>query len=326
MGRSSLALAFMLATVLAGCPKGNSKDVDARAADAGAGDAAIDAMAGVAADAGEGVEDDDVRDVYSVDAGPPDPLAGRLCAALHELPERRRAACCDAAPALVLTSECARTLTAALSLRAVTLAAADVDACEEAMRKAFDGCDWVGPFPPEVPAACLGVVKGAIAAGRRCRSSLECAGEQRCHGVGPTTTGRCGPPSADGERCGGSADPLAGFARQNDVDARHPECKGWCERTKCAARVAVGGACALGAACGTGKLCVAGKCAEAAPAKVGEKCPGDACEPGAQCVRGACVARKAAGAACNADFECRGGCLRANAAKPGVCGKKCGSR
>jgi hypothetical protein len=319
MARSNAVLALVFAAVLAGCPKGG-------------GDAAPDAAPGANADAGldgaagEIVEDDEVRAVYPADAGPPDPLVRKLCGALHDLPEARRAACCSANASVVLTSECARTMTAAIAFKAVTLAAADVDACEQAMQKAYEGCDWVGPFAPEVPAACLGIVKGLLAATKRCRSSLECAADMRCHGVGPTTTGRCAPPSAAGEKCGGSADTLAGYARQNDLDTRHPECTGWCERTKCADRVALGGACSLGAACGDGKLCVAGKCAAAAPAKIGEACPGEACEKGALCIQGKCVAKKPAGAACAADFECLGGCLKGDAGAKGVCGKKCGAR
>jgi len=319
MNRSTVVIALVFSAFLGGCPKGG---------DGAATDAAVAAVgdAGVDGAAGEVVEDDEVRAVYPADAGPADPLVRKLCGALHDVPEERRAACCATSPALVLTSECSRTLTAALAFKAVTLATADIDACEQAMRAAFDGCDWVGPFVPEVPAACLGIVRGQLAAGKRCRSSLECAEGLRCHGVGPTATGRCGAPSDAGEKCGGSADPLAGWARQNDLDAHHPECKGWCERTKCADLVPVGGACSLGAACGAGKLCVAGKCAAAAPAKVGEACPGDACEKGAQCIQGKCVARKAAGAACAADFECVGGCLKGDAGGKGVCGKKCGAR
>jgi hypothetical protein len=319
MARSTVALALVFAAFLGGCPKGGG---DATTGAAAAADGGRDGAAG------EVVEDDEVRAVYPADAGPPDPLVRKLCGALHDLPEERRAACCAASPAVVLTSECARTLTAALATKAVTLAAADVDACEQAMRAAFEGCDWVGPFAPEVPAACLGLVKGQVAAGKRCRSSLECAEGLRCHGVGPTTTGRCGAPAASGEKCGGSADPLAGYARQNDLDAHHPECKGWCERTKCADVVVAGGACSLAGACGAGMLCVAGKCAAAAPAKAGEACPGDACEKGAQCIHGTCVPKKDAGAACVADFECRGGCLKSDggAAGKGVCGMKCSAR
>ncbi len=319
MVRSYPALAFALVAVLTGCPKGG-------------GDAASDAAAISVADAGtdvtagEAVEDDEIRAVYPADAGPPDPLVRKLCGALHELPEQRRSACCAASPSVVLTGECTRTLTAALGWSAVTLAATDVDACEQAMQKAFEGCEWIGPFAPEVPAACLGIVKGQIKSGKRCRSSLECAADMRCHGVGPTTTGRCAPPKASGEKCGGTADTLAGYARQNDLDARHPECKGWCERTKCADIVPAGGPCSLGAACGAGHLCVAGKCAAAVPAKIGEACPGDACEKGAQCIQGKCVPRKPAGAACASDFECLGGCLKGDAGGKGTCGKKCSAR
>src|SRR5512140_229267 len=118
MARSHLALAFAFAAILAGCPKGGGE---------GASDAGAAKGAGADASAGEVVEDDEIRAVYPADAGPPDPLVRRLCGALHDLPEQRRVACCATTPAVVLTGECARTLSAALSFKAVTLAASDVD-------------------------------------------------------------------------------------------------------------------------------------------------------------------------------------------------------
>ena len=317
MGRSFAALPLVLLAALAGCPKGGG---------GAAPDAAIAAVdAGADASAGEAAPDDEIRAVYPTDAGPPDPLVRKLCGTLHDFPEQQRATCCNTTPGLVLTSECTRTLTAAVVSRAVTIAAADVDACTMAIQTVYDGCVWVGPFPPEVPTACLGVVKGKLAAGKRCRSSLECADGMRCHGAGPTTVGKCGVGSADGEKCGGSADALAGYVRQNDIDVRHPECKGWCNRTKCAAKVPAGGPCSLGSACGEGMLCVTGKCTEAVPAAVGQPCPGDACANGALCIKGMCVAKKAVGAACTNDFECLGGCIKSDAGKS-VCGAKCNAR
>jgi peptidoglycan-associated lipoprotein len=149
----------------------------------------------------------------------------------------------------------------------------------------------------------------------------------RCHGLSPTTAGRCGPPATEEQRCGGSADTLATYTRQNDADARHPECKGYCNRTKCAPLVELDGACTIAAACGTGKMCVAGKCANATPGKVGETCPGGECEKGAICVKGKCAARKAAGEKCETDYECIAGCVKkSEAGTSGVCGKKCGVR
>jgi hypothetical protein len=269
--------------------------------------------------------EDDVRPVYPADAGPPNPLAQRFCAALHDMPEQRRATCCSDKPGLVLTSECVRMVSAAIALGAVSLDANDVDGCEKAVQKTYEGCEWPGPFMPDAPDECLGVVKGRLGAGKRCRSSLECEGDMRCQGVSPTTMGRCGPAAADDQRCGGSADALASFTRVYDVDARHPECKGWCNRTKCESFANAGAPCTLAASCGKGNLCVAGKCVAASPGKTGEPCPGGACEKGALCTQGKCVARKAKGARCTTDFECIGGCNKGDAGL-GTCGMKCSTR
>jgi hypothetical protein len=290
-------------------------------------------------------DDDDVRPVYPVDGVEPHPLATKLCGALHDLPESRRAACCREPSGLVVTKECVRMLSAALRGGAVTVDAADVDRCAAAMENLLDGCEWVGPFPPEQPAACLGLVKGQLAARARCRSSLECEGSLRCQGVGPTTPGKCAPARDDGAGCGGTVDALATFVRQNDLETTHPECKGFCSRIKCASPGAAGSPCARTRECGPGLQCLGaaknaaadpkaqrGACTPKAPSKLGEPCPGETCEAGSQCVQGTCVARRPAGAACENDFQCLGGCVRPDAGAGGGglprgrCGQKCGVR
>jgi hypothetical protein len=220
-----------------------------------------------------------------------------------------------------------RIVSAALALRGIAIEPNDVDRCAKVIESTYDGCDWVGPFPPDIPDACLGIVRGQLPAGKRCRSSLECSGNLRCYGLSPMAAGRCSPAVADEERCGGGADTLATYTRQNDVDARHPECKGYCNRTKCAPLVELGGGCTIAAACGTGKMCVGGKCANTPPGKVGEACPGGECEKGAICVKGKCVARKATGQKCETDYECIAGCIKkGDGGTTGVCGKKCSMR
>ena len=325
MGRSFAAFVAVLSLSLVACPK--REQAQGGAGDTGAPDASV----------GEAVEpDEEVRPVYPADAGPPDPTTTRLCQVLHDLPEQKRAACCETKPAVVFTSECERVVTAALHFKAISLDAPAIDACRAALEGSLAGCDWPGPFPPAIPPACEHVVKGALAAGARCRSSLECAGDLRCHGVGPTRMGRCGGPKDDGEACGGTADPLASYTRADDLDTAHPECRGWCNRTKCAAKIASGGACTLSAGCDKGLLCVSppsdggfaktGKCSPASPAKAGQPCPGGACEEAAVCLQGKCVARKHAGASCATDFECIGGCLKDAGSATGTCGKKCSVR
>jgi len=179
-------------------------------------------------------DDDAVRSVYALDASAPDPRAVRLCTAIQEWPAARRAACRGETVGVVVTSECVRTLSDALRIGAVTLAETDVDRCVGAMDRALAGCDWAGGAAPQPPAACLDVVRGSLARGAACRSSLECAEGLRCRGVGPTSKGRCSPPLAPGAACGGSVDALAVYTRQNGYEARHPECAGRCERGACA--------------------------------------------------------------------------------------------
>jgi hypothetical protein len=271
--------------------------------------------------------EEDVRPVYPADEhAPVDPIAARFCGVLNETGEARRSSCCNDKPGIVITKECVRMLSTSLRDKAVTLAAADVDRCDTALKKTLEGCDWVGPFPPELPSECLGLVHGTLPAGKVCRSSLECAADQRCHGAGPTTRGKCGPAKPDGAICGSSVDTLATYTRQTSTDALHLECKGYCNRHECATALAAGAACMTSLQCGSGKQCIKRKCATAAPNKLGESCPGQVCEPPSQCISGKCIAKKEKGEACTQDFECRAGCVRGDGSTKGTCAMKCGVR
>src|SRR5580704_2497951 len=154
-------------------------------------------------------DDESVRPVYPLDGVSSDPAAVRLCAALQERPQTRLAECRATTPGVLMTRECIRTLSAALHLGAVSLEATDVDRCADAVDRALAGCSWASRGAPEPPAECEGIVRGTLAAGARCRSSLECLDGLRCHGAGPTSAGQCGPPRDDGATCGGSVDTLA---------------------------------------------------------------------------------------------------------------------
>jgi hypothetical protein len=197
--------------------------------------------------------------VYPVTKDPPDPLAARLCDALHALPARRKAACGGGPPGFHPASECARTLSFALRAGAVTLAGADVDRCAAAMEAALQGCDWVKPLSPPPPPACEGIVKGTRPESAACRSSLECVEGLRCAGAGPTDMGRCAPPRRRGA-CGMAVDTLATHTRQHRIELAHPECEGHCARRACADNVALGGACRSDVECGRGRRCAAGRC------------------------------------------------------------------
>jgi hypothetical protein len=269
--------------------------------------------------------EDDVRPVYPVDNSPPDPLAQRLCHAIHAVEEERRAACCSEKPGIVFESECVRTLSAALRFKAVTLDAAAVDACVAAVDKTYEGCEWTGPNVPVPPSECRGIVHGLLGKNAKCRSSLECSSAMYCRGVGPTDVGRCTPPGEDGASCGQSVDSLATYVR-DQAESAHPVCKNVCRGHRCGSFVGEGGACRVTAECESGKLCIEKTCVMRALPKAGEACPGDRCEAGLMCLAGKCMSRKPAGEVCTVDLECIGACLKPGAGASGKCGRKCGVR
>ncbi|HRG98980.1 MAG TPA: hypothetical protein PLR99_22175 [Polyangiaceae bacterium] len=330
MGRHTLrrgsALALLLGGVgLLGCPKSEPPAPVDASMESGAA-SGVEAGGGEGVDAGAAATDEEVKPVYPLDAGAPEPLAVRLCEAMSARQEARRAECCKTQPGIVLTSECVRMVSAALRAKAVRVEPAAVDACVAAIDAGLAGCEWVGPFPPGPPEACQGLFHGLVPAGARCRSSLECERDLRCHGAGPTTPGKCGPGKADGEACGSSTDALASYARQSTLDTQHPECAKACVAHRCSAPLADGAACVLSASCAPGSQCAQKSCQRRAPSKLGEACPGGVCEAGSECLRGKCAAKRPAGAPCEADFECRGGCVKAKGQRVGTCGMRCDLR
>jgi len=232
---------------------------------------------------------------------PSDPLAQRLCEALHGIPEARKAQCCGRAPSSSLADECARTLSDALRDNHLRLDPSGVDRCAEETSKTLAGCDWVTPLAPASPEACGDLLRGDSEAGSACRSSLECRDGLFCRGAAADKAGACAAPGAAGASCGVSADVLAGYTRQT-MEVRHPECAGYCLAGRCAAFVALGGSCSSNRQCAPGQYCGQSRC-----------------QPGPQ----PAVALKAAGEPCTSPFECRGACLVPAGAQAGTCGMKC---
>jgi hypothetical protein len=269
---------------------------------------------------------DDVEPVYPKTNGPPEPLAEKLCAALHDVPTKRRADCCSQEAGFSLARECIRTLSHALRDKSVSIESVAVDACVSAMNTAHEGCEWVGPANITVPAACDGIMRGSIEEGKRCRSSLECVDGLRCFGVGPTDAGVCRKSSPTGNPCSLAVDTLAALTRQDGMETRHPECTGYCNRRRCQDFLAVHGACKVSAECGSGKVCLGGSCEEGSLPAEGKPCAKGSCASGLRCEKGTCIARKSAGATCSTDVECKGGCIRGDGGKEGTCGMKCGIR
>lgn len=263
--------------------------------------------------------------VYPRTSAPPEPLAARLCDALHTLPAKRKAECCNGEPGTTLVDECVRTLSYALQSKAITLDPADVDRCAEASTKAYEGCGWVAPLTPRAPDACVGIVRGAMKEGERCRSSLECEDGLRCHGVAASDTGRCGKPKSVGA-CSRGIDTLASYTRQTDVERRHPECDGHCNGRRCEADVALGETCTNSLECGAGRRCVDKKCTSTPLPAAGEPCAKGACAGEARCIAGTCAAPKGNGEMCANDAECIGACDRSPGQSRGACAMLCSAR
>jgi hypothetical protein len=269
-------------------------------------------------------ETSEARPVYPTEGVKPDPLAERLCAALHTLPAKRRAECCQRTPPAEdrLAAECVRMLSAALGDGAVKLAPAGVDRCVAALDLQHQGCDWVGRLSPLPPAACGGLAEGTLGDGARCRSNLECKAPLRCLGLGPTQPGKCGAALPEGATCGTGGDALGSFLRDPTLDRAHPECAGYCAQNRCRASLKAADACVADMQCAPGLVCAAGHCAAVEPAAVGAPCQGP-CVEGARCVAARCLVPKAAGEPCASDLECRAACLPNPAGKGGTCGAYC---
>jgi hypothetical protein len=282
---------------------------------------------------------DEIRPLYPLDAGPPDPLAKRFCDAVYTLPAQRTAECCEAGAApkpspipLALGGQCVRVLSYALSTNAVRLAPADVDACAAAIAQATVGCDWVTlTLTVPIPPACEGILAGQLPEKAPCRSSLECAAGLRCQGLSAIVPGVCGPPRPPGQECNLAIDSFAALTRQDHYASAHAECDGTCSGKRCTAALPEGGACKDDAPCG--KLrCEGGKCTAAPLPGAGQACS-SVCAYGLRCLGGKCAAPKAEGGACETGAECRGACVPANlgdAPRPpgdggtgGTCEKTC---
>ena len=271
------------------------------------------------------VSDSGVTPVYGDTAGPPHPAAVELCDAVHGIPRRRRATCCNTTDdSAFLTTQCERALSAALAAGAIQLDPADVEPCRKASLSAAAGCDWVTPVAPAPPRACRALVKGLRPRGAPCRSSLECVEGSFCLGAGPTALGVCSAPLPPGRPCGTGVDALASFSGQLDTRDAHPECDGTCTLRRCTAATPLAGACTTSAACGRDRRCLAGRCAGGAHSSLGESCEGGSpCASGAFCRDGTCAALAGTGEACTSAHQCRGSCVMEPGTTHGTCAMQC---
>ena len=245
-----------------------------------------------------------------------DQKAKELCEVLHRLPAVRRAACCDSTPRADFSEECSRVLSLALEQKTVALSGQDV--CARELAAAYQGCDWVGPTDLELPPSCRSVVKGKLAKGVKCRSTLECVSGLRCVGAGPTSVGVCTSPGETGTACELAVDVLVSYVRQTLPP--HSECSGFCQRHRCESVLSDGGTCTLNEQCGKNQRC-AGTCVEGAQGTEGEACVSGGCVFPLRCISGKCAAPKPSGEPCTLDIECLGACRQHDAGK--TCGLGC---
>lgn len=265
-------------------------------------------------------------------SGPESPQAVQYCQAVHGLPARRRGECCASGSDAMLYADCVRVLTYAQRSGALQVDEASLAACAQAQEEAYSGCEWVGPWPLELPGACRQALRGVLAAGARCRSSLECSGGLFCHGAGPTSPGTCEVALPDGERCALSVDALAAFTRLESVTQPHPqhtlhrECAGFCNlRHVCEPLRPRGGECVMSSQCGADERCGNGRCIPGRVGQVGQACSGGDCAAGLRCHGHICQTPKGQGGLCSSDFDCLGGC-EGSAEGPKHCAPKCSAR
>ena len=158
--------------------------------------------------------------------------AERLCRALHETPRVRRAECEHAKPGIALTASCTEKLSRSVASGAVAMSSEDAAACVAELSRRYDTCDFTKEHTPPHARACEHVLHGKREADASCRSSLECLPGLFCDGAGPLDAGVCHPPRAEGETCGLSIDPLAGYVPLARAE-EHRECGGECINYRC---------------------------------------------------------------------------------------------
>jgi hypothetical protein len=251
--------------------------------------------------------------------------ARELCDALYLLPERRRSACCDGAgpgeQAVRRAGACSQILSSAVASGGVVLRDDALAGCITALAADHASCEWVGPWSPPLPAACLDAVLGTLTADARCRSNLECAPGLRCAGLGPTEMGVCSPPAPDGTPCDAVVDTLASHLRDERL-AAHPGCAGRCVRGGCQPALAAGAACTSNSECASGLHCDGATCIAGEFAAAGEPCVDGGCAPGSRCLQRVCAVQGQSGDPCETDRECHGACLQA-ADGARSCGPRC---
>jgi len=191
------------------------------------------------------------------------------------------------------------------------------------MAQAHAGSEWVGPWPPAPPVACRGIIQGLLPAKSRCRSSLECAGSLRCQGLGPTEAGVCGPPLVDGTICGGSGDPLATYARQDDIDVAHPNAPATATASAALRSCPVAARVCTARPAGRSATAPTAAASRAGFARVGQKCTGRWMRAGRDVLRWHVHRAPRRGAGLREGHAVRGACIRPAGSQEGTCRHDC---
>ncbi|MFT3842101.1 MAG: hypothetical protein QM723_34235 [Myxococcaceae bacterium] len=262
---------------------------------------------------------DDVSPVYAQNAAP-DPVAQKVCHALHAIHAERRAECCggNAGPNIA-EQQCVTMLSQSLQAQSVKVSPAKLKDCEGAQMNQYEGCAWPSLDDNLPAAACAELIEGLLPGGAVCRSSLECQPGLHCGGGGPTDLGHCSGPSKPPSACALAVDPLGTYTAQR-LDDLHPECEGACERHRCTPALDAGIACVSSLECGPNRHCATDAgCVEGGLALKGEPCVAGGCANDLRCIDAKCAPAKKSGERCEHDSECIGACSKDG----GVCGPRC---
>jgi hypothetical protein len=231
----------------------------------------------------------------------PEASAVALCTALHDLPMKRRAACCAEVPIAVYFDECVRLLSSAVRADKLSIDPDAVGRCAARVDETTRGCDWVAPTLAAAPAECAEALTGLVPAGGRCTSSLECSGTLHCAGQGASTPGVCKPPQPLGAGCGTSVDSLATYLSLRAVEAQKPTCADFCALTshRCEEKPAPGAPCHASVNCASDQTCTSGHCEpREQPQRTALAAPGSACTTDLDCTAGGCVPSPEGGRVC----------------------------
>jgi len=220
----------------------------------------------------------------------------------------------DAQAESIKASMCTEFLGGAHSAGKITIDAAKLSACEQAVVAALPTLDNQRGLNhlAEQFEACRGVVTGKLEAGAECLGTMECAPGLLCRSM------TCAPPAAEGQKCTPAIEMTMAVVDSTCAAGL------WCDVDGyvCRPRAAEGSECILSDSCAEGLRCRGKKCVPAAPSKAGEECDDTAeCPSGHFCaLEGLCEALRADGESCLSNSQCLHQCVTTGDSISGTCG------